>query len=267
MTDNAILPETENLSEDIKLYSIRAIGGATFLGGPLAGGFMISENFRAINKPVQGRNALLMAILVAIAVFSMVFFVPETILDKIPNVIIPSLYTVIGLGIVEWQMGDLLKNHKAANKPFYSGWRAAGIGLISLIITFAILLAGIFLLGNDAVYEEYDTQMEPYFENENNTLGFYDRLETASVNELLYELDSNAIPKWIENVAIIKKVNTLEDLPPELVKQNTVLLEYAELRVETFKLFRKAIEENTTYYDNELEQLHLKIENTINTLE
>jgi hypothetical protein len=47
----------ENKTEKIKLYSSKAISGATFLGGPLAAGYLIGENFKAINKPTEGRNS------------------------------------------------------------------------------------------------------------------------------------------------------------------------------------------------------------------
>ena len=39
--------------KDLKLYSHRAIGGATFLGGPLAAGYMIGENFKVLNKEID----------------------------------------------------------------------------------------------------------------------------------------------------------------------------------------------------------------------
>ncbi|WP_223034416.1 hypothetical protein [Hanstruepera marina] len=266
MNENPQQPEIESPSEDIKLYSSRAISGATFLAGPLAGGYMVSENFKAINKPAEGRNALLIGILVTIAVFSVVFFVPQDILDKIPNILIPFAYTAIGMALVEWQMGDLLKNHKEENKPFYSGWRAAGIGLISLIITFIALFAGVFLLDNDEVYEQYDAQMEPFFRNESETLGFYDRMDTATRNDQLYELDSSTIPKWVENITIAKKANEIANLPPELIERNALLLDYAELRLETFKLFRKAIKEDTNIYFNNLDRLHQEIDVVINQI-
>ena len=34
-----------------KLYNERAILIATFLGGPLAGGFLLAQNFNAFNEP------------------------------------------------------------------------------------------------------------------------------------------------------------------------------------------------------------------------
>ncbi len=40
---------TENVTKDSTLFSAKAIIGATFLGGPLAAGYMIGENF----KPLQ----------------------------------------------------------------------------------------------------------------------------------------------------------------------------------------------------------------------
>lgn len=58
----------------------------------------------------------------------------------------------------------------------------------------------------------------------------------------------------------------MEDLPNELKEQNKLLLEYAELRVKTFELLKKAIYEDTDKYSDELDELHFKIDKTLEQL-
>src|SRR5690554_4899997 len=78
--------------------------------------------------------------------------------------------------------------------------------------------------------EMYDVEITKFSKNEEETLVFYDNLDTKSQTYLLKDLEI-IIPKWKENIEIINKVNQLEDLPNELKEQNKLLLEYSELRL------------------------------------
>ena len=257
---------TENTTEHLKLYSSKAISGATFLGGPLAGGYLIGQNYKALNKPTQGRNSLLIGIISTILLFGGMFMLPESTIDNIPRQLIPLLYTSIIWGIAEWKHGDILKAHKENDNAFFSGWRAAGVGFVSLLILCIGIFGYAYLSTDDELYERYDTELAQFSKNENETLGFYDRINMASSYSLINELDNKTIPKWKENIEIIKNTNAIENLPPELAEQNKALLRYAELRVQTFQVFRKAIEEDTDRYVDELEQLHLQIDKELEKL-
>lgn len=257
---------TENNLKDIKLYSARAISGATFLGGPLAGSYLVSQNFKSLNKPETGRNALLIGIISTVALFAGLFMIPEDIIDTIPTQLIPLFYTGAIWGIVEWKQGEILKTHKENNNPFFSGWRAFAVGFISLLI----ILIGIFGFVNltpiDEIYEKYDAEMVQFFKNEDESLAFYEHLSTETPNALLRELDEKIIPKWKENIEIINNTYALGDLPSELKRQNKILLRYSELRIEAFELFRKAIEEDTDTYSQRLDQVHTDMEKEIKKL-
>ncbi len=258
--------EIENNTKDVKLYSSKAISGATFLGGPLAAGYLIGENFKAIDKPTEGRYSLIIGIISTIILFGGIFMIPENIIDKIPQQLIPIIYTGIIWGIVEWKQGDILKSHKEHNNSFFSGWRAAGIGFISLLILGFGIFSYAFLSTDNELYEKYDAKLAQFSKNENETLIFYDNLNTGTNYSLLKELDEKTIPKWKENIKIINKTNQFEGLPSELIKQNEILLKYSKLRVQAFELFRKAIKEDTDRYAQQLEQIHMQIDNELKKL-
>lgn len=258
--------EETNQTKNIKLYSSKAIGGATFLGGPLAAGYMIGENFKALDRPNEGRNSLLVGIMATIVLFGGIFMVPEHIIDKIPRQLIPLVYTGITWGIVEWKQGEILKSHKENGNLFFSGWRAAGIGFISLLIVLVGLFGYIFFGMDDGVYEQYDKEIGFFSQNEAETLVFYDNLNTETNSSLIHELETKTIPKWRENIEIINKTNKLENLPSELMEQNKILLRYAELRLEAFELFKKAFEENTDKYALRLELIHQEINKELQKL-
>lgn len=258
--------QLENTTKNIKLYSSKSISGATFLGGPLAAGYLISENFKALDKPDEGRKSLIIGILTTIILFGGMFMLPEKIIDKIPSQLIPLIYTGIIWGIVEWTQGETLKVHKEKENSFFSGWKAAGIGLISLIIVGIGIFGYTFLSTDNEVNEKYNKEFAEFSKNETETLVFYNNLNTGNKYSLLKELDEKTIPKWKKNIEIINKTNRFENLPSELIKQNEILLKYSELRIQAFELFRKAIEEDTDKYIQPLKQIHLQIDNELKKL-
>ncbi|WP_417875706.1 hypothetical protein [Winogradskyella sediminis] len=259
------MTESINTTKDLKFYSQKSIGISTFIGGPMAAGYLIKENYKALNENDKGKTALIISILATIAIFGTLFLIPETIIDKIPNMLIPAVYTGIIYLIVNKIHGTILDTHEAHNNAFYSGWKAAGIGLISLIVLAAIIVASIFLIPDEA-YDAYDAEMEQFTKNEEASLVFYEHLNTEDNLSLLNEINAIAIPKWKENIEIIHRSNSIEGLPSELLEQSKKLLKYSKLRIEAFELFRKLIINDSEAYDAELNRVHAEIEAVIESL-
>ena len=260
------MTEQENSTKDLKFYSQKAIGIATFIGGPLAAGYLIRENYLSLNKPDEGKKSLIIGIIATIILFGGIFMIPENIIDKVPNQILPLIYTGIIYLIVEKIHGTILNQHKEKGNEFYSGWKAAGIGFISLIILAIGIFGYAYLSPDGEEFEKYDTEIAVFTKNETETLVFYDHINTETRNSLIQELDKKSIPKWKENIKIIKKSNDIENLPSELLEQNIILLKYSELRLKAFELFKKAISEDTEKYSQELEQIHLEIDKQLEKL-
>ncbi|RED43412.1 hypothetical protein DFQ10_10510 [Winogradskyella eximia] len=257
--------EQNNTTKDLKFYSQKSIGLATFIGGPLAAGYLIKENYKALNENDKGKTALIISILATVAIFGTLFLIPEAIMDKVPNMVIPAVYTGIIYLIVNKIHGTILDTHEAHNNTFYSGWKAAGIGLISLIVLMAIIVASIFLVP-DGAYDAYDAEMEQFTINEEESLVFYEHFSTEDDLTLLNEINDIAIPKWKENIAIINRTNDIEDLPLELIEQNKKLLKYSELRLEAFELLKKLITYDSENYNDELDRIHNEIDAVIESL-
>ena len=260
------MTEQENNTKDLKFYSQKAIGIATFIGGPLAAGYLIRENYLSLDKPDEGKKSLIIGLISTVLLFTGIFMIPESIMDKFPNQILPAIYTGIIYLIVEKIHGTILNQHKQNGNEFYSGWKAAGIGLISLIILLIGIFGYAYLSPDGEEYVKYDTEIAEFTKNETESLVFYDHINTETRNSLIQELDNTTIPKWKENIRIIKESNNIENLPSELLEQNIILLKYSELRLKAFNLFKKAISEDTKKYSQELEQIHKEIDEQLTKL-
>lgn len=245
---------------DTKLYSDKSITFATFLGGPLGGGYMISENFKALGKDDHARWSLILAVMISLAIIMVLLLLPDDVVDSIPRQLFPIVYTAVAYFVVNKHQQKEIIHHREEGFPFYSGWRAAGIGLVSALI-FLGAIFGLYSFTPEwesAAY--YDSQIEQFEKNEETSLLFYDHLDTNTDAMLLQELDAVSIPKWKENIAIMEELTAIESTPGEFRVQNNFLLEYSQLRLAIFETFRKAIMEDSNDYDQKLDELHLQLD-------
>jgi len=259
------------MEEPKKLYSQKAISITTFFGGPLAAGILMRQNFLNIEKEKQGTNALFIGIVTTILLFGGLLALPEHIIDKIPNAIIPAIYAGVIYLIVEKTQGKELKSHKENNGEFYSAWKAAKIGAISLIAILFTIASVAFIAGDlsntepnfDA--EAYDNGLSKFFENEELTIKVFQHFETGDVDYIIKEVNKNLI-LWKENRLIIDRIDKINNLPEELRIQNSKLRTYCDLRIEHFDLILKTFIEDTDKYSSQIQVIGQKIDLIIEEL-
>ncbi len=254
------------MEENLKLYSQRAIAIATFFGGPLAAGVLIRRNSLNLGREKDGAIALIVGIITTILLFWGIFQIPEPIIDKIPNVIIPAIYTGIIYLIVEKIQGQKLREHKEERGVFYSAWRATGIGAICAAILLGGIFAGAYSFLDDWDAEIYNIELEKFAKNEEEAMKIYTMPDYTSKHKLVDFIERTGIPKWEENIEIVNKISGLENMPEEYQKQNKLLLEYTKLRIETYELMSKAILNDTSEFEEEINQKNARIDEIIDGL-
>lgn len=116
-----------------KIYKDRAISIGTFLGGPLVAGYLIAENFKVFKDNEKAKTTWIIAIFTTIVLFGGLSFIPENI--KIPNQIIPIIYTVIASSLAKRFQEQKSKEHIENGGKYYSWWRIIVIGIIGLLIS------------------------------------------------------------------------------------------------------------------------------------
>ena len=257
---------TDNQDITLKLYSKRAIIISTFFGGPLAAGILARQNFINLGKENYGKNALIIGIVSTLLVFVAIFSLPERIIDKIPNFVIPSFYTLIISLILEKLQGDDLKQHKINNGVFYSAWKAAGIGFV----------CSIFILGGAAAYQymkpadfdtvKYDNGIAVFNKNETAALELFAIIDKKSKRQVAEFIDNVGIPNWKNNLQILTDLDKIKGLNALLIKQNQNLKNYCNLRIESYQLIKKSLLEDTDKYNVDIQNINSKIELEINKI-
>ncbi|MBN1255177.1 MAG: hypothetical protein JXA50_07895 [Deltaproteobacteria bacterium] len=249
-----------------KLYSQKSIAIATYLGGPLAAGVLIRRNFINLGNEDHGKNALVIGIISTILLFPALFLIPEHIIDKIPNYVIPAIYTGIIYLIVDRLQGKELKKHKENKGQFYSSWKATGIGAIYMLIIIAGIFGYVFFSPDNLNTAKYDNGIAEFQKNEEKALELFALLETADGQQATDFILATGIPIWQKNLQILDELDNIEGLYKELKDQNQVLREYCKLRIESYQLIGKAIKENTNLYDSQIEEINQKIEGVLEKL-
>ncbi|HBO26476.1 MULTISPECIES: hypothetical protein [Culturomica] len=249
-----------------KLYSQAAIALATFFGGPFAAALLIRKNCIVLGQERWGFNALILGIITTVLLFGCIFMIPEPVLDKIPNALIPAIYTAIICMIVEKVHGRELRAHKAKDGLFYSNWRAAGIGLVSCVVILAVLLGGIYLGEDNWNSTEYDAKIKQFARNEEVALSLYNILEEKPAEKAVEFIETTGIPKWKENIELLKAMDTLEGIPSEFTEYNELLRSYCQVRIDMYTLIAKILDEDSESYQEELQKLDKRLEDIISRL-
>jgi hypothetical protein len=257
------------MEETRKLFSQRAIAIATYFGGPAAAGYLVKKNYQTLDEPDKGKKAFIIGIISTLLIFAGIFSIPEHIIDKIPNAVIPAIYTGIIYLIVEKIQGQWLKEHKESGGEFYSGWKATGIGAIFMVILLAMIAGTAFIAGDlskpDFDATTYDNEVAKFVKNENQSLAVFNVINTAEPQYLIKEF-SKGILLWKENKEIVNRLNLIENLPTELLEQNKKLLKYCDLRIQHNEIIVKAISEETDKYVSEIDRIGMDVNNILEEL-
>ncbi len=138
------------------LFSLRAIGVATLLSGPLGGTALISINCHRLGKPRQRNQAILLGTFSSLLLYGAFLRMPENALAKIPNLLIPFISCWLTYFLAAKLLRKTLKTHFAKGGPKASAWSTARWSLSALLASL-----GIAFLYMPAI-EPYDFQGDAY---------------------------------------------------------------------------------------------------------
>jgi hypothetical protein len=224
----------ENEIPTHKIYKDRAIWVGTFLGGPLAAGYLIAENFKAFNETKKAKTTWIIAIIATIVIFGGVFLIPENV--KIPNQIIPLIYTGIAFYCVQHYQGQKINEHINSGGAFFGWWRTIGIGIITLLITVSVVMCIVFSSEAGQFYDA--TKKYGVMENE---IAYNDNIQEKEVDRLAEAFEKTAFfENSIKKYVYLKKDNTTYEVTISCNQsiENDYLLQ------ESFSLLRDEIQKD-----------------------
>jgi hypothetical protein len=225
------------ITQTPKIYNERAIWAGTFIGGPLAGGYLIAENFKAFNKKTEARNTWIFAILANIVIFGGVFLIPNA--EKIPRQIIPIIYTAIAYALVKHYQGSEINAHVSESGPVFSWWRTLGISIVGLLITI-IPIFGIAYLSDNSTNAATDTKTygtmkhEVAFDKSNITESEVDKLAEALRKTTFFD---DAVTKYVYAKKVGKNYEISIPCDIAVTTNPTALAPFIQLRKDMQDLF------------------------------
>lgn len=137
--------EKSNQCKSVSLYAMSGILTATFFGGPLAGCYLMSKNFENLGRKDLAQKTIKIGIISNLLIFGVIPFIPESIIDKVPRSVIPTIFVAIIYYYVNLFQKKNIDEHIRAGGKKYSFWKAFGIAIVSGVITVICLFLWILL--------------------------------------------------------------------------------------------------------------------------
>jgi hypothetical protein len=227
-----------------KIYKEKHIVAATFFGGPLVAGYLLSENFKVFNENTKSRNAIIISIIFTILLFIVLFSIPTSI--SIPNMLLPLIYTGIAYVLLKLYQSEDIQNHTESFGMFYSGWNTFAISLIGCFITVIAVFATAFLTDpvlNSTTKTYGKLQHEILFTPNNITVpeideiartltetGFFDQQQQKSVfakkeSEFLYVVIIPLIENAWEDPEIIRHYQYFQSQMQQYFKNGRLVID------------------------------------------
>lgn len=250
-----------------KLYNKKSVGLATFLGGPIAGAMLLQRNYINSGDEKKGIYALIIGIAATILILAIVFLIPESTFDKFPRMLFPAINTLIMYAIFDALQREIVNQHIANKGVFFTGWRAAGIALIVSAIMFVVALMIILISQPNFDGEKYDQSVAEFTVHEQTALQVYNLLQTGTEKEILSFIKNTARPEWRKNKRLVESMNTIENLPEELMKQNRILMEYCDQRLVELDIMQVVVCDSTGNSWPRMDSIAAAIEGTLLELE
>jgi hypothetical protein len=132
----------EPTRSSLRMYSPRQIYVASFVGGPFAGAWFVSRNYRTLSKSTAAFRSIVVGCIAVIAMVPLILVLPE----HFPNLVVPIAYSIAFYYFAKPRFVE----DSAMGIAFGRGWRhwvtLIGVSILWLALTFALWIGGLVLL-------------------------------------------------------------------------------------------------------------------------
>lgn len=227
------------MNESTKLYSKQAVMLATFLGGPLGGSILMRRNSLNLGRNREGNIILFIGIWVMILAGAISFSELDERINQSLNLFLPALFVSICFISVEKLYGKALTKHQLEGQPFYSMWRAAGIGGVIMAVILSMMIYSIYVDKNSFDSEAFQSLEVEFFQNQDVVNQLIDlNLSDEDLNDFI---DQNTLPKLNRNIELCEKMLALNLQPKGLRTHVELLDQFTRLQIKKFHLIKKEL--------------------------
>jgi len=118
-------------------YTAAQVSFGAFLGGPLAGVFMLAKNFKRLGMEDHAATTGFWGLILIVPFIFAMFLIPESV----PGVAVPAAICVIFMSLVKnYQQAGIDDLEKSGTIRF-THWRMIGVTIVALLITVALSYA------------------------------------------------------------------------------------------------------------------------------
>jgi hypothetical protein len=132
-------------TESRKVYSARKICTGSYLGGPLAAGYMLTENFKALGERGKIFNTWVVTVTLTVLILLMPLLLN---VERVPGLLVPLIYTLAAYIFFRIYQEDKTKTHVRAGGEFFGWGKTTLVALVSLLISLAFILPFAYFAGD-----------------------------------------------------------------------------------------------------------------------
>ncbi|MDB5009128.1 MAG: gluP [Mucilaginibacter sp.] len=139
------------------------------------------------------------------------------------------------------------------------------LGMIGALSIGILFICSIFYRIIPNVTAQYDAKMKTFSAMENMALEVYRMPKTTTRDSLLLEIKDRGFYYWNQNIELLNGLEKL-DLPDVLHDRNRKLINYCNLRLKSYHLMYKMVDESNAKYKDSIELYNKNIQAVIDSL-
>lgn len=173
-----------------KVFTIIAIAIASFFGGPLATGLLISHNYKVFGRKNAARIALFLAIVLTFILVVVILTLVEIFSPQVIFRTLPLIFSLIAAQLTYTLQGNSIKEFIANSGQKASNWHATALALPGFVIIIACIGVSLWLGQNNL----YDKEIRI---TNNASLYYSSKIDSNKVTQLIACIDS--LDLWEES--------------------------------------------------------------------
>lgn len=145
--------DTQTITQELpkqppRFWSMMQIGLASALIIPLGGCYLLGRNYEALNEPKNAKLSYILGILGFLLLLTIVFFLPQELMDQIPHFMWSVCSLALIGGIARQSQQEIIKEKIEAGCKRYSYWwwlaLMVSIGVIQFLLSMLFLMLAAF---------------------------------------------------------------------------------------------------------------------------